>query len=195
MWFEDLFGFAEQSPAQVRKNLSIEGTRLTSLANNKSFDCGTLEIPTLADLRISAAKQRKRLQRERNNVECRLLANVQDLHTATENQHGNMFKFASQFNLLEMAVAGCQCLRDGVGIYQYDYTQGPACAQLRQAQEQYFATIWFRLNHQTGQTTEPVKSTASVKSENHLTMNPNSCGTCKMDMHLASRTWAKHLIG
>ena len=30
MWFEDLTGFAEQSPEQVRANLKLSGTTMTS---------------------------------------------------------------------------------------------------------------------------------------------------------------------
>ena len=100
MWFEDLFGFAEQSPAQVRKNLSIDGTRLTSLANNQSFDCGTLEIPTLEDLRISATEIANE-STERTKL-TQVVGNVQNLHEAAENRRA-MFQVASQFNLLEMA--------------------------------------------------------------------------------------------
>ncbi|MBD54936.1 MAG: hypothetical protein CMM05_07640, partial [Rhodopirellula sp.] len=124
MWFEDLFGFVEQSPAQVRKNILIEGTRLTSLANNRSFDCGTLEIPTLEDLRNSAAEITSEAT-ERTTL-TQVVGNVQNLHAAEENRRA-MFQVASQFNLLEMAAPDA-VPEDGIGIYEHDYTQGPACA-------------------------------------------------------------------
>ena len=149
MWFEDLFGFAEQSPAQVRKNLSIEGTRLTSLANNKSFDCGTLEIPTLADLRISAAKIAND-STERTTL-TQVVGNVQNLHASAENQRA-MFQVASQFNLLEMAAPEA-VPESGVGIYEHDYTQGPACA-IAAGAGTVFRNYLVPLKNQTGQSTE-----------------------------------------
>ncbi|MGI9442675.1 MAG: hypothetical protein ACR2N1_09430 [Rubripirellula sp.] len=149
MWFEDLFGFAEQSPAQVRKNLSIDGTRLTSLANNQSFDCGTLEIPTLEDLRISATEIANE-STERTTL-TQVVGNVQNLHEAAENRRA-MFQVASQFNLLEMAAPDA-VPEDGIGIYEHDYTQGPACAIAAGAGTVY-RNYLVPLRNQTGQSTE-----------------------------------------
>ena len=50
-WFTDLFEFEETSHVQVRRNLILEGTQLTSKKNGHSFECGTLEMPTLCELR------------------------------------------------------------------------------------------------------------------------------------------------
>ena len=50
-WFETLTGFAEESPTQVRENISVDGQTLTSHRNGKVFVCGQLETPTLAELR------------------------------------------------------------------------------------------------------------------------------------------------
>ena len=149
MWFEDLFGFTEQSPAQVRKNLSIDGTRLTSLANNKSFDCGTLEIPTLEDLRISATEIANE-STERTTL-TQVVGNVQNLHAAAENRRA-MFQVASQFNLLEMAAPDA-VPEDGIGIYEHDYTQGPACA-IAAGAGTVFRNYLVPLKNQTGQSTE-----------------------------------------
>lgn len=55
MWFERLTGFKEESPENVRKNILISGTELISLANNKRYHFGKLEIATLADLRQNNA--------------------------------------------------------------------------------------------------------------------------------------------
>lgn len=148
MWFEDLFGFPEQSPTQVRENLSLAGTRLTSLVNNTSYECGTLEVPSLEELRISASLTAKQPEGETTLSE--VVANVQDLHTATENQNAT-FQVASQFNLLEMASPDV-VPEDGVGIYQYDYTQGPACA-IAAGAGTVFRNYLVPMNHQTGQTT------------------------------------------
>ena len=59
MWFNNLMGFAQQSPDQVRKNLALDGTRLTSLVNGKSYECGMLQIPKLEELRHAGAFPRQ----------------------------------------------------------------------------------------------------------------------------------------
>jgi hypothetical protein len=51
---------------------------------------------------------------------------VQQLHRDRRNA-GALFQVASQFNLLEM-VAPSYSPDDGIGIYERDRTQGPACA-------------------------------------------------------------------
>ena len=51
MWFETLTGFREESPVQVRENLSVDGEILKSHINGKEYVCGLLETPTLAELR------------------------------------------------------------------------------------------------------------------------------------------------
>lgn len=48
---ENLTRFNETSPDQVRKNLSLEGDKLNSLANGKTFICGRPETPSLRELR------------------------------------------------------------------------------------------------------------------------------------------------
>ena len=50
-WFEDLTGFRERSPSQVRQNIRVEGTAMTSLANGRTYSHGRLEIPSLGELR------------------------------------------------------------------------------------------------------------------------------------------------
>lgn len=114
MWFEDLFGFAEQSPEYLRQHLSRTGTRLNSKAKKKSFDCGTLEIPTLEDLRTNAAAI-TRDSTERATL-TQLVGNVQNLNTVAEDRR-SIFEVASQFNLLEMAAP--ELVPEGVvGIYE-----------------------------------------------------------------------------
>ena len=51
MWFETLTGFPEESPQQVRENITVDGQTLTSHVNGKVFVCGQLETPTLSGLR------------------------------------------------------------------------------------------------------------------------------------------------
>lgn len=123
MWFEKLTGFREESPEQVRANLRIEGDAFVSLANNRRMRFGRLDVTTLDALRQrgpGAADLSGRLQLSE------VVGNVQTLHTQPENAHA-LFQAASQFNLLEM-VEPNTTPEAGIGIYEYDRTQGPACA-------------------------------------------------------------------
>ena len=145
MWFETLTGFPEESPQQVRENVSVDGQALESHANEKVLVCGQLETPTLAELRervhTSGHKGGKISVRT-------VVANVQHLHTNASNA-GALFQVASQFNLLEM-VSPSVTPEQGVGIYEQDRTQGPACAIAAGAgtiYRNYFAIV----NGQTGQ--------------------------------------------
>ena len=144
-WFETITGFPEESPAQVRENITVDRQTLTSHANGKAFVYGELETPTLAELRqrvhASGHKSGEISVRE-------VVANVQDLHTNASNA-GSLFQVASQFNLLEMVSPDVTPER-GVGIYERDRTQGPACAIAAGAgtiYRNYFAIV----NGQTGQ--------------------------------------------
>ncbi len=55
-----------------------------------------------------------------------VVANVQELHADKSNSN-SMFQVASQLNFLEM-VSPDVAPETGVGCYEYDATQGPACA-------------------------------------------------------------------
>ena len=149
MWFEKLTGFSEQSPTQVRKNLSVKGNILKSLVNQKEFFCGLLETPTLEKLRsrVSHVSCDKELNTKTSLRE--IVANVQDLHTDEANI-GALFQVASQFNLLEM-VSPNVTPEQGIDGYEYDRTQGPACAIAAGAgtiYRNYFANV----NGEIGQT-------------------------------------------
>jgi hypothetical protein len=122
-WFETLTGSTEVSPEQVRSDLDIKGSRLYSRRNGHSWLYGKLETPTLADLR----EQVSRVSQEPKSISVReVVANVQHLHKDKTNENA-LFQVASQFNLLEM-VSPRMTPERGVGIYEYDHTQGPACA-------------------------------------------------------------------
>ncbi len=122
-WFETLTGFPEESPQQVRENLTVKENVLKSRVNGNVLTCGRLETPSLAELRkrihSGGYKAGKISVRE-------VIANVQSLHTNASNA-GALFQVASQFNLLEMVSSRVTPER-GVGIYERDRTQGPACA-------------------------------------------------------------------
>lgn len=123
-WFYALTAFDESNWDHTRSLLAVDGVRLSSLVNGKSWAIGTLEIPSLADLRRRSRSGRLSggdCLRVRN-----LSADVRSLH-AEATSAGAVFQVASQFNLLEMIHPGVTPER-GVGIYQNDPTQGPACA-------------------------------------------------------------------
>jgi hypothetical protein len=123
MWFETLAGFPEESPQQVRRNITVNGPTLISHINGKVLVYGQLETPTLAELRERV--QASGHGSHRSTVR-EVVANVQHLHTDVSNA-GALFQVASQFNLLEMTSPRVTPER-GVGIYEHDQTQGPACA-------------------------------------------------------------------
>src|SRR5690349_11061229 len=97
-WFENLTGCSEESPAHVRTQLHVDGSRLCSDHNGGSWLCGVLETPSLAQLRDRVRSG----SREGRSISVReVVANVQHLHA--DNRHANaLFQVASQFNLLEM---------------------------------------------------------------------------------------------
>ena len=122
-WFEELTGFAEESPEQVQANFSVDGQVLQSRKNGKTLVCGALETPSLAELR-------RRVQAsgyETGALTVReVVADVQDMHTNAAHTDA-LFQVASQFNLLEM-VSPEVTPEDGISRYAKDHTQGPACA-------------------------------------------------------------------
>lgn len=123
MWFETLTGLREESAEGVRENLTLSADLLTSAANGRSMRCGRLETPTLAELRDRVGKVAVSTGRLRPNE---VVGDVQQLHADPGNA-GAMFQVASQFNLLEM-VSPSVTPEDGIGRYEFDRTQGPACA-------------------------------------------------------------------
>ncbi len=122
-WFETLTGFPETSPSQVRQNITVDGETLTSNVNGKAMVYGRLETPSVAELR---ERVKSVLPGSRNISVREVIADVQALHTNVSNA-GSLFQVASQFNLLEM-VGPEVTPEKGVGIYENDRTQGPACA-------------------------------------------------------------------
>ena len=122
-WFEKLTGCVGESRESVQKHLFIDGQRLHSRLNGKSWLCGELETPTLAQLR----QRVRHIKRDLAPISVRnVVGNVQHLHLNRANENA-LFQVASQFNLLEMTSPRVtpEC---GVGIYEHDFTQGPACA-------------------------------------------------------------------
>lgn len=145
-WFEGLTGFREMGPNQVRKNITVDGPTLVSNVNGNVMVWGRLETPTLADLRELVQSG----ERGSGKMTVReVVADAQVLHTDTANS-GSLFQVASQFNLLEMASPNVTP-EHGVGIYENDHTQGPACAIAAGAGTIY-RNYFVPINDQTGQT-------------------------------------------
>jgi len=147
MWFEQLTGFKEETPTNVRNNLRIEGDSFVSKVNNKKFTFGTLQIPTLGELKkVSPPRE---IYKDRIRIE-EVVADVQELHCEIENIDA-LFQAASQFNLLEM-VGPHISPEQGVDRYENDYTQGPACAIACGAGTIY-RNYFIEFENQIGQTT------------------------------------------
>ena len=119
-WFSTLTGIDVETPQSVAEHLHLDGSYLVSNANHRRFQIGDLSLPNLATLR------QETVQGEGLISVNEIVANVQDLHMAKENA-GAAFQVASQFNLLEMISPSVRP-EDGVGRYEHDHTQGPACA-------------------------------------------------------------------
>ena len=134
MWFETLTGFAEESPEQVRSSIELDGETVRSEVNGRRMTCGRLEILSVRNLRsrardlsLSKSDLEEAAGPEEGVLAVReVVADVQDLHVDPRNE-GALFQVASQMNLLEM-VGPSVTPEQGVGIYERDLTQGPACA-------------------------------------------------------------------
>ncbi len=147
MWFEKLMGFKERSPDYVRRNLEVTGRQIKSKVNGKTYQFGFLEIPTLAALRNRAPA----FEKYKGKIKIsEVVGDVQKMHIQAANKDA-LFQAASQFNLLEMVGPDVSPI-EGVGIYQYDRTQGPACAIACGAGTIY-RNYFVEVNGKTGQTT------------------------------------------
>jgi len=119
-WFSTLTGIDVETPQSVNEHLHLDGSYLVSNANQRRFQTGDLSLPNLATLRPETVQGQSPISVSE------IVANVQDLHMEKANV-GAAFQVASQFNLLEM-ISPSVIPEDGVGRYENDRTQGPACA-------------------------------------------------------------------
>ena len=147
MWFERLVGFEEGTMDSVRSKLELDGDRIISKVNGRELIVGKLEIVNLENLRKRANTE---IYNDKIKVE-EVVGNVQTMHQDTKN-NGAIFQAASQFNLLEMVGPHVSPER-GVGIYENDYTQGPACAIACGAGTIY-RNYFVNVNGQIGQSRE-----------------------------------------
>lgn len=143
-WFDALTGFVEQSGDDVRSKLHLNGSKLHSSVNNRSFDAGSFSTPSLSSLRSKTVSG--------NGSQIRiaeLVGDVRSLHQDAANANA-VFQVASQFNCLEMAAPEV-VPEDGVGIYQNDRTQGPACS-ISAGAGTIYRNYFTDVNGRTGQT-------------------------------------------
>jgi hypothetical protein len=122
-WFEMLTGFREAGYDDTRAKLKVEDGQLKSLVNGKSYRIGELELVSLQALRERVASAGALPGSLKVSV---VTGDVRHMHQSPENA-GALFQVASQFNLLEM-IGPEVTPEQGVTRYQYDRTQGPACA-------------------------------------------------------------------
>ena len=120
-WFADLTGFRETSYDATREQLFVEGDELVSTVSGKRYGIGTLEVPTMAELRGRVEVPSDGC----TTVRC-VAGEARSMHADPELE-GALFQVASQFNLLEMTGPSITP-EDGVTRYAGDHTQGPACA-------------------------------------------------------------------
>lgn len=148
-WFERLTGFAEvEVDAQAtRRQLRVEGERLFSRVNGRSYGVGRLEVVKLAELRSRVAQLPQRPARALQARAVR--GDVRQMHQLAQHA-GALFQVASQFNLLEM-VGPDVTPEDGVARYAFDRTQGPACA-IAAGAATIFRNYFAQVGTQTGQT-------------------------------------------
>ena len=122
-WFEAVTGFRENDYETTRSLLRVEGDTLISTVNGRRMQIGHLETPSLGELRARVNALPKPNAPLRFNIE---VGDVREMHHRPDFK-GALFQVASQFNLLEM-VGPSVVPEDGVSGYEYDPTQGPACA-------------------------------------------------------------------
>lgn len=146
-WFEVLTGMEERSLDQVRRELVVEGNQLVC-PDGKRIAFGRLDTPMLSELREEVAALN---EAPRRSIITEIVDDVRSLHADRTNANA-MFQVASQFNLLEMTSPSLTP-EWGVGIYESDHTQGPACAIACGAgtiYRNYFAKV----ENQIGQTAD-----------------------------------------
>jgi len=148
MWLHDLFGISDDSFETIHENLTLNGTTLTSKIKGSSYECGTLEVLSLKELRERV--NQLGIKEGKITIE-EVISDSKELHIEPANK-GALFQAASQFNLLEMS-SPLITPNDGIARYEMDRTQGPACAIAAGAgtvYRNYFASV----NDKVGQSAD-----------------------------------------
>ena len=145
-WFERLTGFREDGHRATQDRLEVIGDRLRSKVNGRDYGIGKFELVSLGSLRDRAYVAGGRSGRLKVGF---IQGDVRRLHQ-DDAFRGALFQVASQFNMLEM-VDPSVTPEDGVTRYQFDPTQGPACAIAAGAATLY-RNYFTRVGNRTGQT-------------------------------------------
>lgn len=146
-WFTRLAGVKESaSYAATRQQFEVRGSTLRSSANGRSYQIGSFEMASLDGLREQVASGSGAKGRLRASI---VVGDVRKMHAAPE-YAGALFQVASQFNALEM-VSPAVTPEDGVTRYEFDRTQGPACAMAAGAATIY-RNFFVPVGDQIGQT-------------------------------------------
>lgn len=128
-WFKKLFGIEEPIGENINGLLYLENGRLFSSKSDQSYGVGQFTTPTLSSLRQTALANLSKLQDHYGWIPSIIHEGHDDIfteHSKPENK-GALFQAASQMNCLEFS-SPKSIPEMGVTIYQYDNTQGPACA-------------------------------------------------------------------
>lgn len=127
-WFEEAFGFSEGSYSVTQRAFRMEGYDL--ICPHEKWPrqhVGAFECASVAELRARALEVSSDVTASSGGIHFRHISgDVKDLHLDSSNS-GAVFLAASQFNCLEMVNPGVSP-RQGISCYQFDQTQGPACA-------------------------------------------------------------------
>jgi hypothetical protein len=159
-WFRRLTGFEEVNYEAVKERIHIDGEWMISSANGRRFKHGKLDIASVGELEATASRYINEPSPTRVSE---IIGNIQDIH-CNPNNAGSLFQAASQFNLLEM-VSPTRAPEDGVGDYEHDHTQGPACAIACGAGTIY-RNYFVPIGSQIGQTrTNQINCLKSLESE------------------------------
>ena len=130
-WFETLFEFLDTN-GDINDNkkrfLYNRGTGVLQLSGDgtRKWQAGIFTTPSLGELRNKTEKIPEKNAGGPKTTVRFVPGDVHILHGDAE-YAGAVFQSASQFNCLEFGDQN-QTPEDGVAIYAYDPTQGPACA-------------------------------------------------------------------
>ena len=147
-WFERLTGFVERDFSETKRRLNVIDGRLVSDATPNSYGVGRFELVNLFELRRRCRAENApagRLSVRNISGDARTIHQIDGFKNA-------LIQVASQFNMLEM-VSPTVSPEDGVSIYEFDATQGPACAIAAGAATIY-RNYFVRVGDQIGQSAQ-----------------------------------------
>jgi len=130
-WFSEITGFLEGDYRDTQARICVADGLLVSEGGGQGYAVGQLDLVSLTNLRNRTRKVKVPGHLTLGIVQ----GNVRQMHADPENRDA-VFQVASQFNLLEMPAPSITP-EHGVSGYEYDMTQGPACALAAGA-----GTIW-----------------------------------------------------